>query len=499
MPKFRLIPVILSGGTGSRLWPLSRKKHPKPFIKTFGKYTTLLQSTLMRAMALPQVHDIVTVTSSDLLSETKIQYQALASSHKQLVRQHFILEPCGRNTAPAITVACLWVHKTYGDDAILLVLPADHVIADESLLAEALHQATLSAADGKLATLGIKPTSASSAYGYIEHDATKVLRFIEKPPPGKALEYFQKGGFLWNSGMFCFTAGTMLADLSQHCPDILEACRECLGSTSQNRRDGSTITELTATAYTALRSDSIDYAVMEHTSNAAVITCNPGWDDVGDWKAFGNLQPADQDDNRLQGEVIIQNSHGCTIHANHDRVVAAVGLQDLVVVDTEDALLVLHKANTQQVKSVYNILENRHHPTHTTFRTVEYAWGQYIMLDNGPGFVVGRIILWEDKGFKLELPVQRTGHWTIIQGTAAVTLHDSPELILQENQSATLKGDQRHCLKNHQSQPLIVIEIQTGNTLAVDTLITAPIQRHVISCSDHDLAPEGAPQGVPSC
>ncbi len=464
--------MILSGGVGSRLWPLSRKKYPKPFIAPVGGRTTLLQNTVMRAAALPSVHDIVTVTGRDLLLETRTQYQALAPASCHRIRQHFILEPSGRNTAAAIAVACIWAHKTHGDEAMLLVLPADHVISDEASLAAAVHQAARIAADHKLVTFGITPAKAKSAYGYIEHAADKVLRFIEKPSPEKAREYLQQGCFLWNSGMFCFTAGTMLNELALHCADIFAACQQCMTVAAQlSAPDGGTQIELEPAGYAAVRAESIDYAVMEHTLNAAVVPCNLGWDDVGDWGAFGDLQPPDPARNRLHGDVIAHASHGCTIHAAASRVVAAVGLQDTIVIDTDDALLVLNKADAQDVRQIYNALEQRCHPTHVRHRTIGYAWGRYTVLDSGADFKVGRLTLWGEQEVSLQLPAACAAHWTVVHGIAAVTLHGGAELRLRASQSVALKSGQLHRLRNLQTQPLMVIEVQTGDDLTEDAIV----------------------------
>lgn len=341
-----LIPTILCGGAGSRLWPVSRELHPKPFIR-LADGQSLLQKAYLRGSQLTGVKHLITVTNRELLFKTEDEFRELGA---ESISTAFILEPFGRNTAPSIAAAVLQVAKTHGSDAILLVLAADHLIADQVAFQQAVSQAVELARQGKLVTFGIQPDAPETGYGYLESAGNTVLRFVEKPSLEKAKEYLASGRFLWNSGMFCFAAGNMLEQMEKHCPTILSATRACIEQSHLLAGgNGSSQLELDAAAFKKVPDDSIDYAVMEKSDQVAVVPCDIGWSDIGSWAALGDLDPADANGNRIQGEALLYDTRNSTIQS-HDRLIATVGVENLVIIDTPDALLVANKASAQKSK-----------------------------------------------------------------------------------------------------------------------------------------------------
>ena len=293
LKAMKLIPTILCGGAGSRLWPVSRETHPKPFIR-LADGQSLLQKAWLRGAVLADVAETLTVTNRDLFFKTEDEYREVAAiPNNRTLTNRFILEPFGRNTAPAIAAAALHIAEVHGEDACLLVLAADHLIADQNSFAQAVATATQLAAQGKLVTFGIQPDMPETGYGYIEADGHHVKRFVEKPNLATAQDYLASGRYLWNSGMFCFQAGVMLKEMAQHCPAILEATRACLAQSRRADGQGFSQIELDSVAFKAVPDDSIDYAVMEKSSNVAVVPCSIGWSDIGSWAALGDLTPAD--------------------------------------------------------------------------------------------------------------------------------------------------------------------------------------------------------------
>ena len=303
----KLIPTILCGGAGSRLWPVSRELHPKPFIR-LSDGQSLLQKAWLRGAVLPEVVETLTVTNRELFFKTEDEYREVAGIplNKGLANR-FILEPFGRNTAPAIAAAALQVAGAYGDDACLLVLAADHLIADQAAFAQAVVTAMQFAGQGKLVTFGIQPDMPETGYGYIEADGNIVKRFVEKPSLDKAKEYVASGHYLWNSGMFCFQAGVMLREMQQHCPDILAATRNCVAQSRSAEGKGFSQLELDASLFSLVPDVSIDYAVMEKSANVAVVPCKIGWSDIGSWAALGDLTPPDEHGNRVEGEAMLHD------------------------------------------------------------------------------------------------------------------------------------------------------------------------------------------------
>jgi mannose-1-phosphate guanylyltransferase len=461
-----LIPVVLCGGAGSRLWPVSRELHPKPFLQLDGGHS-LLQETYLRALAVPGVDEVVTVTGRDLFFKTADEFRSLPETSGR--RSSFLLEPVARNTAAAIAGATLQVRHDHGDDAIVLVLPADHVIARTEAFQQAVQEAVQLAAQGRIVTFGIRPDHAATGYGYIESDGSRVRRFVEKPGREAAEEYLASGRFLWNSGMFCFQARTMLRELDRWCPDLLAAVDACVRKSSEAQLAGVRQIELDAEGFQAVQENSIDYAVMEKTEIASVVACDLGWTDVGSWAVLGNLAPADALGNRVQGEVRLYDVQNCFVQAN-GRMVGVVGVADLVIVDTADALLVAHKDRSQDVRQVYMGLKSEGHSTYKSHPTVHRPWGTYTVLEESANFKVKRISVRPGASLSLQLHRHRSEHWVVVSGVAGVVKGEQ-SFLLQPNQSATIAAGEKHRLHNPGVVDLQMIEIQSGEYLGEDDIV----------------------------
>lgn len=464
----KLIPTILCGGAGSRLWPVSRELHPKPFIR-LPDGQSLLQKAWLRGAALANVREILTVTNRDLFFVTEDEYRAIEGPGSNGCDNRFILEPMGRNTAPAIAAAALQVAQTHGEDALLLVLAADHLIADEAAFAAAVAMATQLAAQGKLVTFGIHPERPETGYGYIEAAGNAVLRFVEKPSREKAEEYLASGNFLWNSGMFCFAAGTVLREMEELCPAMLTATRACLAEGRKAEGPGFSLVELDAALFHAVPADSIDYAVMEKSRNVAVVPCNIGWNDIGSWDALGDLITADGQGNRIEGEVLLHDVSNCYIRSNK-RLVGAVGVKDLIIIDTVDALLVADRARAQEVKHLYAILKAQGHESHKLHRTVNRPWGTYTVLEEGPRFKIKQIEVKPGASLSLQLHQHRSEHWIVVSGTAKVVNGDK-EILVNSNESTYIPAGQKHRLENPGLVAVVIVEIQSGDYLGEDDIV----------------------------
>lgn len=463
-----LIPTIICGGSGSRLWPVSRELQPKPFIR-LDDGESLLQKAFLRGILLPGVNDVMTVTNRELLFKIEDEFREVSDLHQNTINTSFILEPFGRNTAPAIAAATLQVAESHGEDAILLVLAADHLISEQSAFADAVAKACVLAQDGKLVTFGIQPTAPETGYGYIESNGHDVIRFVEKPSQDKAQDYLASGHFLWNSGMFCFSAGTMLKEMAQHCPGILEATKNCMQQSRKTSGEGFTQVELNSAHFKTVPDDSIDYAVMEKTQTAAVVACDIGWSDIGCWRTLGDLTAPDDNNNRIQGNVIIQDSNNCTIKSD-SRVVGAVGVDSLIIIDTPDALLVADKQRAQEVKHIYAQLKAQGHEAYKLHRTAHRPWGTYTVLEEGSHFKIKRIEVKPGASLSLQMHHHRSEHWVVVSGTAKV-LNDEQELTLKANESTFIPAEHKHRLENIGSEKLVMIEVQTGTYLGEDDIV----------------------------
>lgn len=460
-----LVPVIMSGGAGSRLWPLSREAFPKPFIE-LPDGETLIGKTYRRVAALDGVSHILTVTGRDFLFLTVDAYADTGAPHRA---NTFLLEPMGRDTAAAMALATLQATEAFGEDATLLFLPADHLIADEAAFARAVERSVTLAGQGKIVTFGIVPERAETAFGYIETDGEDVLRFVEKPDVETAVTYLASGRHYWNSGMFCASTKTMMKALETHCPDVLEVARGALGAARQGAV-GETLTfEVGREQFAKAPAISIDYAVMEKASNIACVPVSCGWSDIGSWNAMSMLLDADEHGNRLVGETIIEDASGCFVHSE-DRLVSLVGVEDLLVVDTPDALLVAHRDKAQDVKTIYNRLKSRGHESATLHRTSHRPWGTYTVLEEGERFKIKRIEVKPGQRLSLQAHHHRSEHWVVVSGTAQVVNGDR-EILLSTNQSTYIPCGHRHRLENPGILPLVLIEVQSGEYLGEDDIV----------------------------
>jgi mannose-1-phosphate guanylyltransferase len=460
-----LIPTILCGGAGSRLWPVSRELHPKPFIR-LADGQSLLQKAFLRGAALPDVSEVLTITNRELLFKTKDEF---AEVNKAALAATFILEPEGRNTAAAIAVAAVHVAKCYSKDALMLVLAADHLITDQVAFADVVAKAKDLASKGKVVTFGITPHAAETGYGYIEVDGNTVLQFVEKPSPEKAKEYLESGRYLWNSGMFCFTAGTMLRQMELHCSDILETVTACVEHSRTLEGQGFSQLELEQLSFGKVRSISIDYAVMERCREIAVVPCSIGWSDIGSWGSLGDLSDPDSNGNRIEGEVLLHDVKNCYIQSK-DRIVGAVGIENLVIVDTPDALLISDKFRSQDVGRLYAELKLQGHDAYKLHRTVHRPWGTYTVLEEGSRFKIKRIVVKPGASLSLQMHHHRSEHWVVVSGMAKVVNGDK-EFFVATNESTYIPPGHKHRLDNPGVVDLVMIEVQSGEYLGEDDIV----------------------------
>ncbi len=461
----RLIPTILCGGAGSRLWPVSRELHPKPFIR-LADSESLLQKAFLRGARLPGVADVVAVTNREFYFITRDEIRDVNRSG---CGTSFILESEGRGTAAAVATAALLIAKEFGRDAVMLVLPADHLIRDQEAFEAAVARAADLAASGRLVTFGIRPESPNTGYGYIEANGDDVLRFVEKPSRENAEKYVASGRFFWNSGMFCFSAGRVLDEMEEHCPEILRAVEAAVGRSRRADEQGSRRLELDPASFAAVRSDSLDYALMEKASRIAVVPCEIGWSDIGSWSAVEQLAPADADGNRIEGTAVLHDVTACYIRSE-GRVVGGVGLERLIIVDTPDALLVAAKDRAQDVKQVYAKLKSMGHESHRLHRTVHRPWGTYTVLEEGPGFKIKRIEVRAGASLSLQMHHHRSEHWVVVSGTASVVNGDR-QVTIHANESTYIPAGNKHRLSNATGAPLVIIEVQSGGYLGEDDIV----------------------------
>ena len=464
MKQHSLIPVILCGGVGSRLWPVSREMHPKPFIR-LSDGQSLLQKAFLRGAQLPAVSEVLTVTNRELLFKIEDEYREVNAQH---LRTSFLLEPFGRNTAAAVAAAALHVAAKQ-PDAVLLVLAADHLIADQPGFAQAVLEAKQLAEQGKLVTFGIKPDTPETGYGYIEAEGNRVLRFVEKPDAVTAAAYLETGRFYWNSGMFCFKVSTMLEELRQHSVTILDSVQTCLEQSRYAEGKGFLQCDLHAELFGKVPENSIDYAVMEKSSRVAVVPCDVGWSDIGSWSALSTLSSPDEKGNRIEGEALLHDVENCFIRSD-ERLVGAVGVSDLVIVDTPDALLVANVHRAQDVKCLYSQLKASGHEAHKLHRTVHRPWGDYTVLENGDRYKIKRIVVKPGASLSLQMHYHRSEHWIVVQGMAKV-VNSEKEILVGANESTYIPAGHRHRVANPGVLPLVMIEVQSGEYLGEDDIV----------------------------
>lgn len=458
----QMIPVILSGGSGTRLWPLSRSQHPKQFLPLVSN-NTMLQETVLRLHGLTDMKAPMGVCNEDhrfMMAEQMREIGARPSA--------IILEPAGRNTAPAVALAALTADSP---DEVLLILPADHVIADVPAFQAAIAKAKTLAQQGNLVTFGIVPTEAETGYGYIKagptfkEDSFIVAAFVEKPDFPTAQSYVHSGDYYWNSGMFAFTSGRYLQELEKFRPDILNACRKAL---SGAQRDVDFL-RLDSDAFLQCPSDSIDYAVMERTDQAVVIPLDAGWNDVGSWSALWDVTSKDEHGNAISGDVLTLDTENSFLHAG-SKLIATVGIQNLVVIDTDDAVMIATKDRVQDVKKIVDQLKADKRSEADIHRKVYRPWGYYHLIDHGERFQAKRIVVKPGAKLSLQKHHHRAEHWIVVKGTAKVTKGEQ-NILLTENESTYIPLGVTHCLENPGVIPLEMVEVQSGSYLGEDDIV----------------------------
>jgi mannose-1-phosphate guanylyltransferase/mannose-6-phosphate isomerase len=459
-----LIPVLLAGGSGTRLWPLSRDARPKQFLSvTDGE--SLLQSALDRAGR------VAGAGAPLVVGRESHRFMIAEHMRRAGVRGEVILEPVPRNTAPAVAAAALEALARDDDNPLLLILPSDHVIGDAAGFAAAVDTAREAAERGLLVTFGVEPTRPETGYGYIRageeiaRETRRIAAFVEKPDEAAAAGYLKAGGYYWNSGMFLFSARAWLDALETHAPDILEAARAAHAGAE---RDADFL-RLDAEAFAACRAESIDYAVMEKTRAAAVVPLGVSWSDLGSWSALAEVRPVDERGNVTRGDVLLEDADDCVIYSD-GRLVAALGVRDQVIVETADAVLVADRGREQEIKTLVRRLEDAGRGEAGEHRKVYRPWGSYESIARGERFQVKRIIVSPGGRLSLQKHHHRAEHWVVVQGAAKVTRGDQ-QMLLSEDESTYIPLGTVHRLENPGNIDLILIEVQSGGYLGEDDIV----------------------------
>jgi mannose-1-phosphate guanylyltransferase/mannose-6-phosphate isomerase len=470
-----IIPVIICGGAGTRLWPVSREAFPKPLLK-LADGQSLLQKTFLRASQVANAGEVVIVTNRETYFLTKDECVEAESGVSQL---GFILEPAARNTAAAIGVAAEVVRQQHGADAIMLVMPADQLVEDEAAFGAAVQHAARAAQEGHIVTFGIRPTKPETGYGYIEFDSTplpgaqavhKVVRFVEKPQLDVAEELVAGGRHVWNAGIFCFTADTMLAELAKYAPTVLEPSLAAVAHAKRSTSAEGYTVELNAAQFGRAEDISIDYAVMERSDNVNVVPCEMGWSDIGSWLAISELTAPDARGNRIHGQAELYEVDNCFIRSEDGRMIGAVGVQDLIVVDTADALLIASRDRAQDVKQIVAKLKRVNHDAYRLHRTVHRPWGTYTVLEEGERFKMKRIVVKPNAQLSLQMHHHRSEHWIVVSGCADI-VNGERTISLQPNESTYIPAGHKHRLINPGVMNLVLIEVQCGEYLGEDDIV----------------------------
>ncbi|MCY4349689.1 MAG: mannose-1-phosphate guanylyltransferase/mannose-6-phosphate isomerase [Thiotrichales bacterium] len=464
-----VVPVILSGGAGTRLWPLSREHYPKQLIALLDD-DTLLQATARRLAFVEDAQPPIVVCNEAHRFIVAEQLRAAVVSPVAI-----ILEPLARNTAPAVAAAALeaLARCKEDDDPLLLILPSDHIIGEDTRFASAVRRATMEAARGRLVAFGVVPTYVETGYGYImaddsagtRHDARPVERFREKPDAETAAAWIEAGGCYWNSGMFVFSARCYLRELAVHAPAIHDAVTNAY----ENAVPDLGFLRLEAESFRQSPAISVDYAVMEHTTNTSMVPLDAGWRDIGSWKSLAEFLPPDDAGNVVRGDAVVQRTRNTFIHGDA-RLVATLGVADLVIVDTADAVLVADRNAAQDVKAVVRQLERADRDEHKTHRRVHRPWGSYDSVHEADGFKIKLITIQPSQKLSLQAHRHRAEHWIVVRGTAQVTC-DGETFLVHENQSTFIPKGARHRLENPGETLLELIEVQTGHYLEEDDIV----------------------------
>lgn len=465
----RLLSVVLSGGAGSRLWPVSRQAFPKPFMKLGD--STLLQQAIERGQACG-TGDLMILTNKDHLFLTKDVLRGMNDAPQTT----FLLEPKGRNTGPAIALAALQCARQFDGDTVMLVLSADHLVPDVAAFVASASEAFRLAQEGAIVVFGINPTTPDTGFGYIEvervsRESQRVQRFVEKPDLATAQQYLATGRYYWNSGMFAFTANTMIAALQEHAPELLKSARHALDSADVADVAGNAL-NFDLHAFGLQPDISIDYAVLERASNVQVVPAKFGWSDVGTWPSVSNAHTPDSSGNTLQDDVIAVDTTGTHVQVDSHgpKVVATIGVHDLVIIDTPDALLVAHKDSAQKVKNIVDVLKARKHDTVHLPAVVHRPWGTYASLKEEDGYKVKRITVKPGESLSLQYHHQRAEHWVVVQGKAIVQVGDIEHETLP-GQYRYIPLKEKHRLTNIGKDELVLIEVQCGGYLGEDDIV----------------------------
>lgn len=434
--KEKLIPVILCGGAGSRLWPLSQTHHPKCFIP-LSDGETLLEKTYARARSLPEIEEVFVLTQENLAAKTQ----------STIGKCRFILEPERRNTGPAIIALTQIIAEEYGADAVILILPSDHVIEDETAWAEAVSKAVVLAKQGSIALIGVSPLYAETGYGYIQYEDSDVVKFIEKPPLKDAESYIAAGDYLWNAGIFCFKPSVMRQELK--------------GFNFVRRTDKNGHIYLDKIDFSQLPNLPIDRLVIEKSQRLKVVKAEMGWQDIGSWPAFGSLFEKDQAHNIMHGNVKLKDTKHSHIHSSQ-KPVAVIGVENLLIVDTPEALLVADHTRTAEVKEFAEYFE--------TATKTSRPWGHYTVIQERPGFKIKQITVMPGQAISYQMHKHRSEHWVVASGTATI-LHNDKTFTIKANESAYIEAGHWHRLQNLETEELVIIEVQIGNYLEEDDII----------------------------
>lgn len=457
-----MIPVVLSGGSGTRLWPLSRGQHPKQFLPLVSN-NSMLQETVLRLQGLKNLQAPIGVCNESHRFMMAEQLREINTPPSAI-----ILEPVGKNTAPAVAMAAL---AASSEDDILLVLPADHVIADVESFQKVVKQAENLAKQGNLVTFGIVPTEPETGYGYIKagdnkgEDAYEVASFVEKPDLITAQKYLDSGEYYWNSGMFVFKVGCYLEELEKFNPEMLSVCKEAFKLAEID----ADFIRLDKDSFVKCPSDSIDFAIMEKTSKAVVVPLDAKWNDVGSWSALWDVIDKDADGNAINGDVVTVDSHNCFLHSS-GRLLTTVGVDDLVVIETSDAVMVVSKDKVQDVKAIVDKLKETNRSESEQHRKVYRPWGHYDLVDDGKRHHTKRIVVNPGAKLSVQKHHHRAEHWIVVRGTALVTKNNE-EALLTENESTYIPLGVVHCLENPGVIPLEMIEVQSGSYLGEDDIV----------------------------
>jgi len=469
-----VLPVILSGGSGSRLWPVSRALYPKPFLR-LPNGRSLLCTAFERAGALTGTPGMLLVTNRDYSFQCQDEFTASGAAGEL----YAILEPSGRNTAPAIAMAAWFAREQWGDDTILLAIAADHLIVPQEAFQHDVDAAAALAEDGWIATFGIRPTYAETGYGYIEIDQSRPVgggfaaaHFKEKPSPELAASYIMDGAHYWNSGIFCMRADVYLTELEAHHPQLAAAAAPAWSAARDRQarlNPASRSIELHPESFDTLPDISVDYAVIERSQKVAMVPASFEWSDIGSWRAVSELVTPDADGNRIIGRAMALDTQNTFVQSAY-RLTAVVGVQDLLIVDTEDALLVAHRSRAQDVRRITDRLRAEGNEAQKLHRTVHRPWGSFTVVEEGSSYKIKRLEIKPGAGISLQVHQQRSEHWVVADGEAHVTRNDEV-IVLQRDQSTYIPAGTRHRLENFGKSPLVVIEVQTGRYLGEDDIV----------------------------